>query len=304
MLYRVSLWSGLLPGLLLAATALAAEPEAPVSQPLAETVETIAAPVSAKNPDPWEKFNRGVYSFNDRADRYLLKPVAKGYKAVTPNIVRTGITNFFINLRSPIVVLNDLLQGKVKQAGGDTVRFVVNSTVGIVGLVDVAVRLDLPLHDEDFGQTLGVWGVPSGPYFMMPFFGPSTVRDVTGFGVDAAANPRRRVISDEADWILIGVDVVNTRAALLDLEDIIQGDRYLFLRDLYLQRREYAIHDGQMESDPFLDDAEDYEDEAAPPAESPAEPAGEAAPPAADDAAEPASTPRSETLAAPADTGM
>ncbi|MDQ8037148.1 MAG: VacJ family lipoprotein, partial [Pedobacter sp.] len=218
-----------------------------------------------KNPDPWEKFNRGVYRFNDVADRYVLKPVAKGYRAVTPELVRTGVTNFFINLRSPLVVMNDLLQGKVKQAGGDTLRFVVNSTVGVVGVVDVAARINLPVHDEDFGQTLGVWGVPSGPYLMLPFMGPSSLRDGVGVGVDAVANPRRRLINRDVDWILFGVDVVNSRASLLDLEDIIQGDRYLFIRDLYLQRREYAVKDGQVSDDPFLDDPMD-------------DPAGEAEP--------------------------
>lgn len=277
MLYRVSLWPAVglavLPGLLLAASALAAEPGAGSgAEPAVVPATVVVTAPAAKSPDPWEKFNRSVFRFNDTADRYVLKPVAKGYKAITPDAVRTGITNFFINLRTPLVVMNDLLQGKVKQAGGDTARFVVNSTVGLVGLVDVAVRFNLPLHDEDFGQTLGVWGVPSGPYFVMPFFGPSSVRDAGGFAVDAAANPRRRLINDEADWILLGIDVVNTRASLLELEDIIQGDRYLFIRDLYLQRREYSVNDGQVGDDPFLDDPEEEE------FTDPAEPAAEDAP--------------------------
>lgn len=223
---------------------------------------------SHKDADPWEGFNRAIYRFNDTLDRYALRPVAKGYRKVTPQAVRTGVSNFFLNLRSPVVVLNDLLQGKVKQAGADTVRFVVNSTVGVVGVLDVATRIRLPAHDEDFGQTLGVWGLPAGPYLVMPFFGPSSVRDAAGFGVDAVSNPRRYAISNELDWVLVGVDVVNSRASLLDLEDIIQGDRYLFIRDLYLQRREYSVRDGQMESDPFLDDPE----------EEPADPAGGAEP--------------------------
>lgn len=265
MVLRVTLCTGLL---LATSLSLAAEDagSSPATDSAAEAPVAITAP--AKNPDPWEKFNRGVYRFNDVADRYALKPVAKGYKAVTPNLVRTGITNFFTNLRSPLVIMNDLLQGKVKQAGSDTARFVVNSTVGIVGLIDVGARINLPLHDEDFGQTLGVWGVPSGPYLMLPFMGPSSVRDGAGFGVDGVANPRRRVIDREADLILFGVDVVNSRASLLDLEDIIQGDRYLFIRDLYLQRREYAVRDGQIESDPFLDDAFEEEGDAVDPVDS------------------------------------
>ncbi|MGH8491535.1 MAG: MlaA family lipoprotein [Moraxellaceae bacterium] len=304
MVLRVSLW----PALLLLPAMLAKAAEAPAEAAAATTpavlveaaaVSTAAAPtvpaevVSApagKNPDPWEKFNRGTYRFNDVADRYVLKPVAKGYKAITPNVVRTGITNFFINLRSPLVVMNDLLQGKVKQAGSDTARFVVNSTVGIVGLFDVGARINLPLHDEDFGQTLGVWGVPSGPFLVIPFMGPSSIRDGVGIGVDAVANPRRRLLVDEVDWILFGVDMVNSRASLLDLEDIIQGDRYLFIRDLYLQRREYSIRDGQIEDDPFLDDSYEDESEApatdAAPASSDEAPANEAAP---DSEAKPAS---------------
>ena len=253
-------------------------------QDAAATPVVVAAP-KGKNPDPWEGMNRGIYRFNDVLDRYALKPVAKGYKAITPEIVRTGITNFFATLRSPLDVMNDLLQGKVKQAGADTLRFVVNSTVGVVGGLDVGARINLPLHDEDFGQTLGVWGVPSGPYFVMPFFGPSSVRDAFGFGVDAVANPRRRLVSNTVDISLLAVDVVNSRASLLDLESIVQGDRYLFIRDLYLQRREYSVKDGQVD-DPFLDDDEGMDEDnsegaAAPDATAPAEegaPAPQAAP--------------------------
>jgi phospholipid-binding lipoprotein MlaA len=268
MVLRVTLCTGLL---LATSLSLAAE-QAPslTAGPAAQAPVLITAP--GQNPDPWEKYNRGVYRFNDVVDRYTLKPVAKGYRAVTPNVVRTGITNFFINLRSPLVIMNDLLQGKVRQAGSDTARFVVNSTVGIVGLIDVGARINLPLHDEDFGQTLGVWGVPAGPYLMLPFMGPSSVRDGAGFGVDAVANPRRRLISREADWILFGMDLVNSRASLLELEDIIQGDSYLFIRDLYLQRREYAVRDGRVENDPFLDDSFEDEDEDS------AAPAGDALP--------------------------
>lgn len=275
MVLRVTLCTGLL--LATSLTLAAEEATSSATDAAAEAAVVISAP--GKNPDPWEKFNRGVYRFNDVADRYALKPVAKGYKAVTPNVVRTGITNFFVNLRSPLVIMNDLLQGKVRQAGSDTARFVVNSTVGIAGLIDVGARINLPLHDEDFGQTLGVWGVPSGPYLMLPFMGPSSVRDGAGFGVDAVANPRRRLISREADLVLFGLDVVNSRASLLDLEDIIQGDRYLFIRDLYLQRREYAVRDGRVEDDPFLDDSFEDEDSETPAGDALPEPAPEAASP-------------------------
>jgi phospholipid-binding lipoprotein MlaA len=299
---------GLLAIWLLAAPVFAAEPGVPMPAMQTDSSPVLIQPVAGKkNPDPWEGFNRAIYRFNDVADRYLLKPVAKGYKAVTPEVVRTGVTNFFTNLRSPIVILNDVLQGKIKQAGGDTVRFVVNSTVGVAGLVDVAVRINLPLHDEDFGQTLGVWGVPSGPYLVLPFFGPSSVRDGVGFGVDAAANPRRYLINNEADLILLGVDVVNSRASLLDLESIIQGDRYLFIRDLYLQRREFAVKDGQVD-DPFLDD----DDPGASDQTNPGDPAAPADPQAPQDngptnSAEPASTPdqsRVDVEAVPGSAGL
>jgi phospholipid-binding lipoprotein MlaA len=228
-----------------------------VSASPAIPVEVMAAP--ANNPDPWEKFNRAIFKFNDGADRYVLRPVAKGYRAITPNAVRTGITNFFVNLRSPIVVLNDVLQGKVKQAGSDTARFVVNTTVGIVGFFDVAVHWHMPAHNEDFGLTLGKWGVGPGPYLMLPLLGPSTVRDTGGFVVDALSNPRRYFLDTDVDLALTALDVVNSRANLLDLDSIVQGDRYLFIRDLYLQSREFSVKDGQV-SDPFLDDDQSEDD--------------------------------------------
>lgn len=263
-------------GLFLVSMALAfpavAEDAAPAEGAVGRTEMVIRAP--GENPDPWEKFNRSVYRFNDTLDRYALRPVAKGYKKVTPAPVRTGVTNFFNNLRSPIVVLNDVLQGKVRQAGKDTARFVVNSTIGIVGLWDVAVHMNLPANEEDFGQTLGVWGMKPGPYVMLPFFGPSSVRDTIGFGVDTATNPRRYLMNTDADLLLTGLNAVNSRASLLDLESIVQGDRYLFIRDLYLQRREFSVHDGQV-ADPFLDD--DFGDEIEDGVEeAPAEPVDEA----------------------------
>lgn len=258
-------WLLLVPALVVAAPGPAAT--APVVTDAAPSVSAGPADVAAlpaeKNPDPWEKYNRTIFRFNDRADRYVLRPVAKGYVAITPRFLRTGITNFFGNLRSPVVILNDALQGKVKQAGSDTVRFVVNTTVGLAGFIDVAVHLKLPLHDEDFGQTLGKWGVNSGPYLMLPFWGPSTIRDGVGLVVDTFTNPRHYLIENEVDWELLGLDVVNSRAGLLDMDDIVQGDRYLFIRDLYLQRRDFATKDGQID-DPFLDDSVNQDE---PPAE-------------------------------------
>ncbi|HET8731464.1 MAG TPA: MlaA family lipoprotein [Moraxellaceae bacterium] len=221
-----------------------------------ESVPAVPAPVkpAAPNPDPWEGFNRRVFRFNDTLDRYALKPVAKGYRAVTPRPLRAGITNFFRNLKMPVVMLNDLLQGKVRAAGQDLSRFVVNSTLGFVGFVDASTVLGIPLNDEDFGQTLGKWGVASGPYVVLPFFGPSTIRDGVGTGVDFMSDPITLQFNEGERVTLWAGRVVNTRANLIDVEDIIQGDRYLFVRDLYLQSRAFDIKDGRVDSDPFLDD--------------------------------------------------
>lgn len=270
-----------------AATDMAADAASPAdAAPAPATTDAAAATAEAAapaagNPDPWQGFNRVVFRFNDKLDRYALKPVAKGYKKVTPRPVRTGITNFFNNLRSPIVVLNDLLQGKVRNAGSDTARFLVNTTVGLAGFLDVSTRAGLPMHDEDFGQTLGVWGVPSGPYLVLPFLGPSSVRDGIGYGVDVYAHPRTHYLTLKQNVGITAADAVNTRANLLEVESIVQGDRYLFMRDLYLQHREFLIKDGKVESDPFLDDSMDEDDGGADAAPGPEEPAPEASPPAA-----------------------
>ena len=215
--------------------------------------------------DPWEGFNRAVYSFNDTLDRYLLKPVAKGYLAITPAPVQTGIGNFFNNLGDFTTIINDLLQAKFFQAGQDSTRFLVNSTVGIVGLVDVGSRIGLERHNEDFGQTLGYWGMGSGPYLMLPVLGPSTLRDGTGLIPEYFVSPLMDV-DDRAFryslWVLDGID---TRARLFDAEKLIAGDRYTFLREAYLQRREFLVRDGVMEvnfdeDDDLFDDDDDLDD--------------------------------------------
>lgn len=253
-------------------------------------VTTAAAPAKADGgPDPWEGFNRSVYRFNDRIDRHVLKPVAKGYQKVTPRAVRTGVTNFFRNLKMPVVLLNDLLQGKPLAAGQDLSRFVVNSTVGIAGVFDPSTRFGIPRNDEDFGQTLGKWGVASGPYLVLPFLGPSSVRDGAGFGVDVVTDPITFEFDEGVTGGLWAIKLVNTRASLLEVEEIMQGDRYLFLRDLYLQSREFAVKDGRVESDPFLDEEEPGEESSGD--EGPAGEADEGSAPAdgeaAPDAAEP-----------------
>jgi phospholipid-binding lipoprotein MlaA len=198
--------------------------------------------------DPLERMNRAVYKFNDRFDRALLKPVAKGYDFITPNPVQHSIRSFFSNLLSPTVVLNDLLQAKFRQSAADTGRFLVNSTVGIAGLFDVAKHIGLKPHDEDFGQTLGAWGVGEGPYLVWPILGPKNLRDSAGWLGDFATNPVTYV-NDPADrWGLWAVNLVDTRASLLGVSDVLQqaagDDEYLFVREAYRQRRINLIYDG------------------------------------------------------------
>ncbi len=207
--------------------------------------------------DPWQGFNRKVYAFNDFADRWVLKPVAKGYKAVTPRIVRRGVGNFFSNLTYPLVAVNQFLQGKFHLGASDTGRFIVNTTLGIGGLFDPATGAGLRQHEEDFGQTFARWGVASGPFIVLPFLGPSTVRDGFGSAVNYAAQPVRYVIEDEKTrYALAALYFIDTRASLLDAEQLMGGDKYTFMRDAYLQRRDFLIHDGEVGDDDFLNEDE------------------------------------------------
>lgn len=204
--------------------------------------------------DPWESFNRGVFSFNETADRYVAKPVAKAYQAITPIAVDDAITRVFNNLAAPITIVNQLLQCKGHDAATQVARLMFNSTFGIAGIFDVAQHMDLPRQKEDFGQTLAVWGVKSGPYLMLPLLGPSTVRDAGGRVADMAADPRRYT-QQTARFAMTAVDVTDTRADLLAAEKIIEGDRYLFIRDYYLQQRAFVIADGVVAKDEFLDES-------------------------------------------------
>jgi phospholipid-binding lipoprotein MlaA len=215
------------------------------------------APNARKDPrDPLEGFNRASYKLNDALDRALLKPAAKGYKAVTPDFVEAGVTNFFSNLGQPAVMLNDLLQGKFKAGLNDGGRFLVNTTVGIGGLFDPASAAGLDRNDEDFGQTLGKWGVPSGAYLMVPFFGPSTVRDGFGSAAGIYTDPVHYVERDVIRYSLNGLDLIDSRARRLPLEDTLNQafDKYTFIRNAYLQQREYAVTDGNVPPPTFEDD--------------------------------------------------
>jgi phospholipid-binding lipoprotein MlaA len=191
--------------------------------------------------DPYEEFNRGVYQFNKKFDYYLLKTVATIYKTILPNFVIKGIGNFFSNLGQLPTIGNDLLQGEFYQATGDTWRLLINSSAGILGLFDVASQIGLPKHSQDFGLTLAKWGYRSSNYLVLPFFGPSTIRDTLGLAIDYNALSVYPHVNPKNDrYALIGANFVNQRANLLNLDDVVQQaalDEYTFIRDIYLQRR-------------------------------------------------------------------
>jgi phospholipid-binding lipoprotein MlaA len=199
--------------------------------------------------DPLEPVNRTVYQFNDHFDRVLLKPAATVYNTAVPPPVRGGVTNFFGNFRDVTTAVNNLLQAKVSAAFSDVGRVLINSTVGILGVFDVATRIGLQKHHEDFGQTLGVWGTPDGAYLVLPILGPSTVRDTVGLPVDYLTDPQFYLFTEPPqDGIVLVTRIVSVRADLLEAEQILNAaaiDRYSFLRDAYLQRRHNQINDSR-----------------------------------------------------------
>ena len=205
--------------------------------------------------DPWQSFNRKVFAFNDFFDRWFMKPVAEGYRKITPNFLDRGITNFFSNLAEPLTTLNALLQFKGNKALISAGRFMFNSTLGLAGFIDVATDFDFTAQKEDFGQTLGYWGVGTGPYLVLPFLGPSDLRDAFGTGADLVSPTPWYLIHAPDDYYLRGLQAVDKRADLIPAEGMISGDRYSFLRNAYLQRRNYLVHDGQV-SDPFTSGGE------------------------------------------------
>ncbi len=211
--------------------------------------------------DPLEGANRKLYGVNETFDQYLFKPVANTYVRVTPNVARTGVTNFFNNLGYPNVILNSLLQGKFHQGGQDLLRFIYNSTFGIAGLFDVATHLGLPEHDEDLGQTLAVWGLSQGAYLSLPFLGPNTVRNTTDFVPSIALDPLT-YLSGGFSLPITLLNIINRRAALLEatnIRDQAALDPYTFTRSAYLQRRQSLIYDGNPPTDPYDDIFEDDE---------------------------------------------
>jgi phospholipid-binding lipoprotein MlaA len=197
--------------------------------------------------DPLIEVNRSVHGFNRAMDSAILKPLAETYTTVTPGFVKRRVTSFFDNIDDVRVTINDLLQLKFKQAAGDAGRLVFNTTMGLGGLFDVAEPvLGLEKHHEDFGQTLGYWTVSSGPYIELPLLGPSTVRDSAGLLVDGLLNPLQFLQSGQRTTLVAGEGVTD-RAALLEVEGLISGDDYVFIREVYLQRRQFLVHDGLVE---------------------------------------------------------
>jgi phospholipid-binding lipoprotein MlaA len=239
--------------LLLALTACAStdqrDPQvASEDRPVAADSQNTAGQVAVE--DPFEPFNRRIFAFNYRLDRWLLKPLAVGYDAIAPGFVEIGISNFFNNLAELSNTANSLLQWKWGQAGNDSGRFLINSTLGLAGLFDVASKAGLPQSDgEDFGQTMAVWGVEAGPYLMLPLLGPATIRDGIAMVPDSYTNPVRYVDPMLAEYSLRAVDLIDQRADVLETESLISGDSYTLLRDYYLQNRNYLINDGKIKDD-------------------------------------------------------
>lgn len=224
--------------------------------------------------DPLEPLNRAVYKFNDGADALVIKPAALFYHQIVPEWMRTGVSNFFSNINDVIVALNSLLQLKVRQAGSDVARLAINTTVGVVGLFDVATGWGFEKHEEDFGQTLGYWGIGSGPYIVLPILGPSNLRDTVGWVGDYYAWPVTYIDHEGTRNVLVGLRIISGRAELLATSSILETaalDPYAFVRDAYLQRRLNLVYDGK----PPLDE-DDPDPEAKP------KPKPDAAPKSAD----------------------
>lgn len=233
------------------------------------SLTTLSGCATVDNKDPLEGFNRGVYKFNDTADKAVIKPIAGAYKAVVPQPIRTGATNFFGNLNTVISVINDLLQFKFSKALTDSGRLMINTTFGIGGLIDLASMDGIPKANEDFGQTLGYWGVGSGAYIVLPFFGPSSLRDTTGLVVDTLAfDPISYIEEPAVRNSMRAFSFLNIRANLLPASDLLDEaalDPYAFMRDAYFQRRESQISDGAKSGTQEGSDAGFYDEPAAAP---------------------------------------
>ena len=208
--------------------------------------------------DPFEEYNRKVWAFNEFLDDRFAKPAAEIYRSVTPDVVETGITNFFRNLNELDNTANQIFQGKPILAINDFSRFIINTTFGLGGFLDVGTNLGLERHDEDFGQTLGAWGVGSGPFLMLPLLGPSTPRGLAGRSVSSVLSGTFAIEENDVRIGITAIDVLETRARYLEVETLIIGDRYSFIRDSYMQYQDFESSDGENQVDDFVDDMDDF----------------------------------------------
>ena len=209
----------------------------------------LAGCATTQNKDPLEPLNRKIFGFNEAVDQVLLKPVAQGYAKVTPEPVQTALSNVISNIKGVWSAINLFLQGRVGEGAEAVLRVGVNTTLGLGGVLDVATEMGIPRTRMDFGQTLGRWGVPSGPDLVLPLLVPSSVRDATGTGIQFRLNEYTNFDDDHVQNSLTALDVVDTRASLLSAEKLIQGDKYIFIRNAYLQNREFKVKDGEVEDD-------------------------------------------------------
>ena len=210
------------------------------------------------NDDPFEEYNRKVWAFNEFLDDNFAKPTAEVYTSITPDFIEVGITNFFRNLNELDNTANQLLQGRPLLAINDFSRFIINSTIGLGGFIDVGSKFGLERHDEDFGQTLGTWGVGSGPFLMIPIYGPSTPRGLAGRGVSSVLSGTFAIEETDVRIGLIALDALETRARYLEVETLIIGDRYSFIRDSYMQYQAFESSNGEDQPDNFVDDMDDF----------------------------------------------
>jgi len=201
--------------------------------------------------DPLEDRNRSIYAFNENLDEAILEPAADGYTYIIPNFMQKGFNNFFDNINYPVTIINQVLQGNIEESLQDTLRFTVNTSIGIFGLFDPASSMGLPEHDEDFGQTLAVWGVKEGPYLMLPFFGPKTLRSLTGDLTDVLFNPLLNIDDTNLKIKTNLINILQDRSDLSDLEEELDNsfDPYQYIKDSYIQNRKYKIHNGNTTED-------------------------------------------------------
>jgi phospholipid-binding lipoprotein MlaA len=207
--------------------------------------------------DPFEDINRVTFEFNESLDRNFLKPVAQTYSK-TPKPIKKGVTNFFNNLEEVETTVNQVLQGKPKLALNDLTRFVINSSIGLGGFIDVATKMGLTRHEEDFDQTLALWGVSSGPYIMLPALGPSSLRDTLSRPFSSFLSVTFHMTETDVNIALKGIDALETRERLLEIESLIYGDRYDFVKDSYIQYLNYEVKDGVDVEDEFLEEMDDF----------------------------------------------